>query len=230
MDKPPEYQKTPIEIRMTHQPPNPPKPAEVSEERIKEMRKDPLLNKLLGPSWEEIQANQKKSPASDGLNIAIGQVLLTVPKTWTAGLKHDDAAYFYEAFNVEGDSEATFSFYYRGRRTSGFSGEQFVKLLKEKPHDLNADELSSLSETLRRVNKDFTKTVARTIDLNGKRVLLLEGIYDKGKADEQYVKQIYIDSDGKGTAVQEVYFQAKTAHYQKHLKAAEAAFQNIQWK
>jgi hypothetical protein len=68
---------------------------------------------------------------------------------------------------------------------------------------------------------------ARTQDLNGKRVLLLEGRYTEIQKD---LYEVFIDADGTGRVVQEVYFLAPKIEYLHYLKAVKIAFSSIEWK
>lgn len=219
MDKPPQYEKPKTEIRAPKQPDK----EKSIEEKARELENKPFYRFLLHP-------NQQKPTDPNSLEISIGQVSMNVPKTWTLG---EDRAIAnggrFVNYKINGDKDATLSFYYRGKRCSEMYGKRFHEALKQPPHELTDKELDSLSEIIRRMDGDLTKTVARTETMNGKRVLLLEGNIYKGKPEEEYVRSIYIDSDGTGTAVQEVYFQAKPNKYREHLKEVEAAFNGIVW-
>lgn len=220
-------QKPPVEMRISHK-----TDAQLEKENQELARqikaKDPeAYKKYIEPELKRIE------DAKRGITtVIVGQVRMKFPDTWKPGLVRKNAIGndSYEDYKINGDKDATISFYYRGMRTAEDEGEDFLKVLKAPPHDLSDMEFWRIKSTLRRANDDFTKTVLRTVDLNGKRVLLLEGNIYKGKPNEEYVRSIYIDSDGTGTAVQEVFFQASPKKYKEHLKEAEAAFNSISWK
>ncbi len=162
----------------------------------------------------------------------IGQVQrMVLTDQWTVPAHQPEVpagSGFHEYF-VKDRPEVKICFYYRGRRTSERSGEAFRGVLQKPPHVLLASEIDALAETLR--NKDdksvFSLLNARTEDINGKRILIVEGRYIAKQYDTQ---ALYIDSDGTGTAVQEVYYQAPKQEYAIFLKQAREAIKSIQWK
>lgn len=123
-----------------------------------------------------------------------------------------------------GDGESSTS----SATESSLKGRQFVKALKAPPHVLTDDEYNGL-QFIARIDKYFTKRDARTVSINGRRVLIVEGTQDLGKPEQVETKTIFIDSDGTGTAVQEVYFLAKPNKYKEHLTEVNKALNAIIW-
>jgi microcompartment protein CcmK/EutM len=158
---------------------------------------------------------------------------MSLPSEWIAAPAHkaNIGGDLFREYHISGDPELKLCFYYRGIRTSQFDGETFKQVLQKPPHDLSDAELSTLAATLRNKNPQlFAKTVARTEDLNGKRVLVVEGSYDQGKPTQIDNRSIYVDSDGTGTAVQEIFCQGPSAKFQKHSQEYRAALSSIRWK
>ncbi|HEY9868002.1 MAG TPA: hypothetical protein V6D08_02240 [Candidatus Obscuribacterales bacterium] len=124
---------------------------------------------------------------------------------------------------------AALCFYYRGLRITAQDGEHFRRLLHEPAHRLTDQEVSSVGLVLRDKSApaEFTISNARTEDINKKRVLIVEGTYTRLQQD---VFHIFLDSDGTGTAVQEIYFQAPSELYLNYLTDAKAALYSIEWR
>lgn len=200
--------------------------ADVTEEEIRELKKDPFFKMMMdgGPTRKEL----KEDP--NLFYIRIGRVNIPVPKTWKADLvvANKIGNDKYEDFIINGDKEAKLSFYYRGRRCDEESGRQFVKALKAPPHVLTEEEYNALQE-IARIDRFFTKRSARTESINGRHVLVVEGTQDLGKPEQVEIKTVYIDSDGTGTSVQEVYFLAKPNKYKEHLAEVNKAINAIIW-
>lgn len=211
--------------------PQPPEPIKNSESLMGAANKESAYTLFI----EELF--NTKLPAGSRSNMPvtdIGQIkAMDLPSTWTAGTVQQNvfAADAYKEFNPDKDVDVKMCFYYRGIRTGRYAGEAFQKVLKEAPHDLSDEEYSSLQETLRNKDADyFTKTSARTEDINGKRVLVVEGSFSNNKSNQTDNKTIYVDSDGTGTAVQEIYFQAPAGKYKQYAADADRAFKSINWK
>lgn len=169
-------------------------------------------------------------PPTEQLN-EHGQIKhMEMPGGWLAGPDYSKRLHSasYQEFHPPGQEDCQLGFYYRGRRTSASAGETFTKTLEEAPHHLSGAEYASLQEIVRdkAKNSDFTLKDARTEDLNGKRVLVVEGRYNGNQND---VKHIFVDADGSGTAVQEIFFQAPKEKFGKFIKAAERSMETISW-
>jgi hypothetical protein len=162
----------------------------------------------------------------------LGQISrMEMPSGWQAGPDYNNRQHgaTYREFHPAGDPGCQLGFYYRGHRTSAMAGEKFHDVLQKPSHIVGEAELASLKEIVRdKANpKDFELKSAHTEDINGKRVLILEGRYT---GNQQDAKHIFIDSDGTGTAVQEVFFQAPKDKYQRYAKVADDAMHTARWK
>jgi hypothetical protein len=192
-----------------------------------EMAEDPFFRDLLDTSCKT--SSQSNNSVRD-----IGQIArLDLPADWQAGPTQENAvaADLFKEYDAPNDNDVKLCFYYRGMRCSALAGEAFHDLLKAPDHELSAEEYQSLQEILRNKDADyFSKAKAYTEAINEKRVLVVEGSYDRTSSTPIVNRTIYIDSDNTGTAVQEVYFQAPAIKFQKHLAEAEAALRSIHWK
>jgi hypothetical protein len=125
--------------------------------------------------------------------------------------------------------DAKLCFYYRGLPTSDAAGAAFKAVLDQPPHILSSKEISSLGEILR--GKDdpntFSPLMIKTEDVNGKRVLTVNGRINEKQDD---LKEILVDADGTGKVVQEIYFQAPKELYTRYMKAAQDSMKTIEWK
>ncbi|MDP3509207.1 MAG: hypothetical protein Q8T09_14640 [Candidatus Melainabacteria bacterium] len=136
----------------------------------------------------------------------------------------------FQEYHLSSNANVKFYFEYRGRRMGVESSKVFHDTLEKPPHALAAQELESLHQVLgaNRSNKDdFKINSARTEDLNGKRVLTIEGRYPRHNLS---ARTVFVDSDGTGSAVQEITFQAPTAEFFKNTAASLNALKSIKWK
>lgn len=165
-------------------------------------------------------------------NFSMGQISsISIPHGWLEYYeeKHRDVPFTIRKFQPADDENPVLAFFYRGRRIDGESGKLFKNLLSNPAHVLARDEFQKLGAVLRDMTdpEEFQVMIAKTEDFNGKRILIVEGRYLSTSED---VRHIFIDSDGSGTAVQEVYFQAHRAIFGRYYKTAAAAMRTICWK
>ncbi len=120
--------------------------------------------------------------------------------------------------------------FYRGLPVSDDTGEAFRSILNEPDHELSQEEVEWLKEILReRADPNVFELVSppRTTFIGGKRVLTLEGFY---RGTNKYLQEIFVNADGSGRVVQEIYFIAPQDDYSVHAAAAQQAFNSIAWK
>lgn len=162
----------------------------------------------------------------------LGQVkALRLPEGWTECPNDDtigDRQYLRE-FMAEGHDQVRISFFYRGSRVDNQSGKDLLKLLSGESHELNQAELDDMAFILRdaSVADWFNIRSARTEILNKKKILLVEGTWT---ANGRENLAIFIDTDGTGTAVQEIHFAAPKADYKDYLNSAVQAIKSVEWK
>jgi hypothetical protein len=184
--------------------------------------RDTLFNRTYGDS-----VTLKNNPV-----ISTGQIQsLTVPDGW---IKRADANLRAGAGLVEyhppGHDDIRLNSFYRGNRVSNAAAQAFKDCLAKPPHQLQSGskELKDLAEVLGDKAYDFDVLFAQTAELNGKRVLWVQGNYtDKKHTGAQ---TIYVDSDGTGSAVQEISYSASGHDYAAHLTEAQKALKSVVWK
>ncbi len=157
---------------------------------------------------------------------------MTLPKDWVEGgpYKIDGpGTRSFREFHPTENPEALIGFFYRGLKIGEAGGKNFHDILDKPPHSLSQAELTSLSDVLRDKGKpeDFAVYSAKTMDWNGKKVLVVEGRY---KELQQDALEIFVDADNDGRVVQEVYYQAPKDSFLKYLKAAKDSLRSIQWE
>jgi hypothetical protein len=155
---------------------------------------------------------------------------VTLPKGWVIGKLPAGATTSgtLKLFSPADDPDARLGFFYRGQRTSDSSGAAFKSVLEKPAHTLTPAEIAEVKEVLRDKDPASFKTLSvRTEDLAGRRVLIVEGTYT-GFNHDAY--SIYVDSDGTGSAVQELWFEAPKASYVKQLKSVKDSLSSIKWK
>lgn len=173
-----------------------------------------------------------KSGGKVATTFSLGQIQeMQPPAGWQEGkpVKPTAGSSLYQEFHPADQPDVRLCFYYRGRRVSESAGEAFHDILQKPAHTLSAAELTSIKEVLRdKANPNaFGTLAARTEDMNGKRVLVIEGHY---KGIQHDTHAIFIDSDGTGSAVQEVYYQAHKDKYERYHQAALGSLKSIGWK
>ena len=199
-------------------------------EAVGEVAENPN-QKIMQDVLSSIMAKATKPDQGEVTNL--GQLKkMNMPVGWQPGPDYSQRQHSgsYQEFHPAGDPECQLGFYYRGRRTSEAAGENFHNVLSRPPHALSEGEYMSLKEVLRDKAKqpeDFMVRAARTEDLNGKRVLVVEGRYTGNQNDS---KHIFIDSDGSGTAVQEIFFQAPKDKFGAFIGEANQAMHTARWR
>ena len=162
--------------------------------------------------------------------ISTGQIAaMSVPNGWVAreAVTLPAGAGLIE-YHPVGHDDIRLNSFYRGRRISAEAAQAFKDCLAQSPHALQSAELKALSEVLRDKSYDFEIIFARTEDLNGRRVLSVEGTYKDPARTKS--RTIYVDSDHTGSAVQEISYTANSKDYQGHLTEAETALKSIIWR
>jgi hypothetical protein len=109
------------------------------------------------------------------------------------------------------------------------TSERFRNLLAAPLHSLTQVELEDLRQLLqtRSDPASFRAMVAKTQDIHGKRVLVIEGLFLKHAL---HARTLYVDTDGTGSAVQEITFQAPNARFVKNLLQGVKSLESIIWK
>lgn len=165
-------------------------------------------------------------------SMSAGQIeSMNIPDTW---VKREPVNLKSGAGLVEyhpGDNnDVRLNSFYRGNRIGDDAAKAFKHCLNETPHHIakGSEELKSLTEVLGDKANNFNIAKAFTDVLNGKKVLVVEGEYKN--AEHTTSKTVYVDSDGTGSAVQELSYSAPGALYKAHLTEAEKSMKSIIWK
>jgi len=161
-----------------------------------------------------------------------GQIdLMVLPPSWVEGKRRDNVVVnsSLRQFHPPNSPGTAISLFYRGRPVTAKTAQKFLETLKKPAHELTGDEIKDLSVILRNKSApgDFEVRRASTNDLNGRRVLWVEGRYREIQED---TCAIYLDTDGSGRCVQEIFFQAPPDQYARHVREVMAAFRSIRWK
>ncbi len=163
-----------------------------------------------------------------------GQIaVLEVPDGWVErsadNYYRDIGARSMLEFHPPDAPDAVLCVYYRGLPMRDAAAALFRAVLRQPPHALGFGEIKDLRGVLqeRADSKVFTISSARTEDLNGRRILWIEGRYKEAGNDLQ---QILLDADGTGSVVQEIYFVAPKDIFLKYARSARAALTTIVWR
>ena len=185
---------------------------------------DPAVESLFNRTFQS-------SPSHKGGDvISTGQIQsLPVPKGWE--LRPDvrlPAGAGLTEYHAPGHDDIRLNSFYRGSKVSDQAAQAFKDCLAKPPHQLQDNEIKALSEVLRDKARDFDIFFASTQDINGKRVLHVEGSYkDSAHTSSQ---TDYVNADGSGSVVQEISYTASGKDYSAHLSEAQTALKGIVWK
>jgi len=127
------------------------------------------------------------------------------------------------------NSDVRLSIFYRGLPVGSEASAAFRSVLKKPAHELSKEEVAALSGILRERadDKAFNLEQAKTVQLNGKIVVVIEGEY---RETGSKLKELLVDADGTGAAVQEVYYQAPGGSYKDYEEQSARSFASIKWK
>lgn len=212
----------------------PERPQQAQVEQIKDEAAEPLSAEamaLLAQAGKPDKVSVKdKTPLVQNQ----GQIeSMDLPSGWVK-VKQPDAATTIGSrslleWHPAGNPDARLSIFYRGLPVNGEAAASFRAVLSKAPHDLTKDEVAGLRGILRERadDKAFNLTSAKTMQLNGKTVLVIEGEY-RGTGSK--LKEILVDADGTGAAVQEIYYQSPSRSYDTYKAQVARSFDSIKWK
>lgn len=159
----------------------------------------------------------------------IGQ--LQLPAGWAEAQvkRQPQALWSMREFRPHASEDVRLSIFHRGGPVSDTSAKSFREILAKPVHTLSYDEFWSMQQVLRdaALPDQFELLLAETIEVNGKKVLTVHGTWPKLKVDSY---GIFIDADGMGTQVQEIYFFAPRDKYNSHWSAVQTSINSITWK
>jgi hypothetical protein len=154
---------------------------------------------------------------------------MSIPEGWVEGASESfsdtsELRFFHPPDNLD----AKLCFFYRGLPIETESGQRFVQVLSAAPHKLTPEEIESLYYTLGESgnNLAFELSAAHTEDFNGKRVLIVQGNWHKSNLHSY---DMFIDVDGTGRVIQEVYYLASHAIFDQFFADVKICFSTLIW-
>lgn len=155
---------------------------------------------------------------------------LTLPAGWVTGKEVSGIGGLgrSQQYLAPGCTDVELTFFDRGRRYNS-NAKAFNDVLTKPAHTLSAEEQKSLGSILGNYEdaRAFKIESCKTEDLNGKRVLVIDGVWN---VNGHRSHSILVSPDGTGSTVQEVFFKAPPADYTKNLTAVLAALKTVRWK
>jgi hypothetical protein len=156
---------------------------------------------------------------------------MNLPHNWVEGRTQAavSGTSFFKAFHPADQPEAMLCLFYRGTRLGRRDAQSFRQLLGQQYHLLMPEEIRAVATTMRHMGRpeQFKIHEAQTQNWNGRSVLTVAGLY---MHLQHLAFAIFVDSDGTGTAVQEIYFQAPKKLYLLYFQEAREALSSIVWK
>lgn len=164
----------------------------------------------------------------------LGQILsIELPEGWTEHTQQSHTRTFNGArsvreFYAPDPSKAKLVFFYRGMAIDPDSAAAFSQIIKSPAHKISAQEFASLEEVLGNMAyaKDYRPSKVETVDLNGRRVLQVEGEYINAR---NTTIELLIDCDGTGSYVQQLYFLAPKDEFAQEASLAKQIINSIEW-
>lgn len=191
------------------------------------------MTHYLGHNWSSIDDDDDPLAGDTAHGeLSRGHLKLALPNGWMLSAtkeRTESNAESYVLYSPSEDSSVMFWYYFRGTKVNKSTALNFRQILSEPAHSLSLKELKSIGAVMRDKAKseNFRTLFARTREINGKMVLVVEGRYP---GDEQDAITIYIDADGSGQIVEELHYRAPKEHYMCYLRDVRGAFQSIVWK
>jgi len=133
-------------------------------------------------------------------------------------------------FQLENEPQTLLCYYTRGFPAGISATSAFREIMAKRPHALDMQERQSILEILRDKSpaKDFKITSLRTIDLDGRRTLIVEGTFTLSNLN---CVCMFIDG-GEGTnkcMIEEVSYIAPRTNYYLHYASVTRAFNKVTW-
>jgi hypothetical protein len=161
-----------------------------------------------------------------------GQIAkLELPAGWLEGesrkVGHPNS--LLREFHPQESDACSLALFYRGTRVDNSQALLFKQLLAKPDHMLSSQELKDIVEVLgaEYSHETFKPSMAKTSTIDGKRVLCIEGHF---AGADRSLYGMFVDSDGTGSAIQEIYFTASKSMFFRYLRVIDNAFKNIIWK
>ena len=169
---------------------------------------------------------------------------LEMPKHWQQAMpdlsnnKAMIGAPMMTEYNPIGDQTTKMCYWNRafgGAKEDPETATAFKRVLSREPHQLNREELKSLHHLIGNgvyANTDaFEVLHAETRKIHGRTVLAVESAYQDNQSQPLGRRSygVFINSDGSGRYVEQVYFTAPEQAYKTNLKEAVDCINSIKW-
>lgn len=157
----------------------------------------------------------------------------SLPERWKLAKHEEDArGYIYtwipetQKWNIAGEDIVSLNVGWVGRPLNDREASFLHELLLEPPRALTANDIQKLKYFLddKADSKSFAIDSARTMDIDGKRVMRITG---HGTREAIYVDCLYIDTAGDGRIVQEVSFISPTKMLSTYKADGDKAFSSL---
>ncbi|MFA7339942.1 MAG: hypothetical protein WC028_24405 [Candidatus Obscuribacterales bacterium] len=197
--------------------------------------------------FNRIFEKERTNPMSDNHKVTEeGSIRrLEMPKHWQQAMpdmSNDKAmigAPMMTEYNPSGDPATKMCYWNRafgGAKESPDTAIAFNRVLSREPHQLNQQELTSLEHIIGNgvyANTDaFEILHAETRKIHGRTVLAVESAYKDNQSQPQgrHSYGVFINSDGTGRYIEQVYFTAPQEAYRANLKEAVDCINSIKWR
>lgn len=174
------------------------------------------------------------NPTEERMRITAGPIRsIILPKGWKEGLRNTPANQLtvqtLYKFCAAENSNVQLCIYHRGHPVSKRSAASFREVLNRTRQEVSEDDLWSIQEVLGNLayKDDFQVVTAMIRPLFGMNVLDVRGLWNNLKLSGYH---IFIDVDGSGHFVYEIYYAAPYTEFDTHLAAIEAAVQSIEFE
>ena len=152
---------------------------------------------------------------------------LTLPDDW---LEEENKNEYMEmqSFVHPSEKEVKMSFYYCGRPLSARSAENLRNVLSKPAHELDPAERESIEVVIGDASEPeyFDLKSARTEDVKGVRVLIVEGFW---KLSDVNSYAAFVDSEEDGVRIDEIYYLAPADKFASFLPVMQNALASIEW-
>ncbi len=168
---------------------------------------------------------------SDVRSISEGSVaLMRVPEGWKTVGGDDQLPLGVRSLGCRpGDNDRVeVNIFNSGTKLTKNTADAFRQILQAGPHSLSDSEIEKLGDLMGQTgpqNPDFKMTSARTLDLHGKKVVAVEGRFQKWNVD---TTMIFASRDDNST--QQISYTAPSSVYDKYLPDARRSIDSIVWK
>lgn len=186
---------------------------------------------LAGGIKDWLKKRRDKNASTGDVVANHGQIgSMPLPKEWKelSRTPNNESLASVKEYSPKGAPDFKMSLYFRGHPTSEEAGKNFKDVLARPAHELSREEIGKLGETLDVLaNKDaFEISSAKTEDIRGRRVLNVAGTF---KESGKQFQGIFINADGTGSTVQEVYIEGKES-FKTYAPEARKSIESLRWK